>query len=227
MNKFCPSLKRLIECKMHMTGPFKETAKVTKELEPWYSSSKNTSRAYTLLHDTYLFHSSRISRMTSEDVWKSQPEFQKYPLNNIKKYNRNMKKLVSKKVKLAATEDAIYLEDMQHHPQKQITCRGTPFWSEHANEKMLDKDLKDGIGQNMKPKELRMSRREYQYFPYNYFCKRVHKVRYKQLAAPNWQVKRNKNGRDIHRLETNEMRKKWADGEDFEEMIGMFKQGSV
>ncbi len=28
-------------------------------------------------------------------------------------------------------------------------------------------------------------------------------------------------------LETNEMRKKWADGEDFEEMIGMFKQGSV
>jgi hypothetical protein len=28
-------------------------------------------------------------------------------------------------------------------------------------------------------------------------------------------------------LETNEMRKKWADGEDFEEMIGMFKRGSI
>jgi hypothetical protein len=92
---------------------------------------------------------------------------------------------------------------------------------------MLDKDLKDGIGQNMKPKELWMSRREYQYFPYNYFCKRVHKVRYKQLAAPYWQVERNKNGRALHRLETDEMRKKWADGEDFEEMISMFKQGSI
>jgi hypothetical protein len=92
---------------------------------------------------------------------------------------------------------------------------------------MLDNDLKDGIGQNMKPKELWMSRREYQYFPYNYFRKRVHKVRYKQLAAPYWQVKRNKNRRALHRLETNEMRKKWADGEDFEEMIGMFKQGSI
>jgi hypothetical protein len=45
MNKFFPNLKRLIECKMHMTGPFKETAKATKELEPWYSSSKHTSRA--------------------------------------------------------------------------------------------------------------------------------------------------------------------------------------
>ena len=165
--------------------------------------------------------------MTAEDIWKSQPEFQKYPLINFKKYNRNMKILVSKKVKLAATEDAIYLEDMQRHPQKQITCRGTPFWSEHAAKKMLDKDLKDGIGQNMKPKELWMSRREYQYFPYNYFCKRVHKVRYKQLAAPYWQVERNKNGRALHRLETDEMRKKWADGEDFEEMISMFKQGSI
>jgi hypothetical protein len=88
MNKFHPNLKRLIECKMHMTGPFKETAKVTNELEPWYSSSKNTSRAYTLLHNTYLFHSSRISRMTAEDIWKSQPEFQKCPLNDFKKYNR-------------------------------------------------------------------------------------------------------------------------------------------
>ncbi len=56
--------------------------------------------------------------MTAEDIWKSQPEFQKYPLNGFKKYNRNMKILVFKKVKLAATEDAIYLEDMQCHPQK-------------------------------------------------------------------------------------------------------------
>jgi hypothetical protein len=74
-------------------------------------------------------------------------------------------------------------------------------------QKRCNKDFEDGIGRNTKPKELWMSRREYQYFPYNYFCKCVHTVRYKQLAAPYWQVKRNKNGRDIHRLETNEMRK--------------------
>jgi hypothetical protein len=54
--------------KMHMMGPFKEMAKASKELEPWYSSSKNTIHAYTLLHDTYLLHSSRISRMTVEDI---------------------------------------------------------------------------------------------------------------------------------------------------------------
>jgi hypothetical protein len=65
-----------------------------------------------------------------------------------------MKIFVSKKVKLSAIEDAINLEDMQHHPQKQINCRGAPFWSEHAAKKIIDKDLKDVIGQNMKPKEL-------------------------------------------------------------------------
>ena len=105
MNKFCPNLKRLIESKMHMKGPFKETTttKASKELEPWYSSVKNTSRAYTLLHDKYLFHPSRIVRMSAEDIWKSQPEFQKYPLNDFKRYNKSMKILVSKKVKLATT----------------------------------------------------------------------------------------------------------------------------
>ena len=113
MNKFCSNLKRLIESKMHMKGPFKA----------WYSSVKNTSHAYTLLHDTYLFHPSRISRMSAEDIWMSQPEFQKHPLNDFKRYNKRMKILVSKKVKLASTEDAIYLEDMQYHPQKRITCR--------------------------------------------------------------------------------------------------------
>jgi hypothetical protein len=46
-----------------------------------------------------------------------------------------------------------------------------------------------------------------QYFPYNYFCKRAHEVRCKQLATLYWQVKRNKNGRALHRLETNEKKK--------------------
>ena len=101
MNNFCQNLKRLIEStQMHMKGPFKEktTTKASKELEPWYSSIKNTSRAYTLLHDKYLFHPSRISRMSAEDIWKSQPEFQKYPLNDFKRYNKSMKILVSNKV---------------------------------------------------------------------------------------------------------------------------------
>jgi hypothetical protein len=73
-----------------------------------------------------------------KDILAFQPEFQKYPLNDFKRYNsnRNMKILVSKKVKLAAIENAIDLEDMQRHPHKKITCRGTPLWSKYAAKKM-------------------------------------------------------------------------------------------
>jgi hypothetical protein len=57
-----------------------------------------------------------------------------------------MKNLVNAKEMGAAAEDAIFLEDTQHHPLKQITFRGTPFWSNHAAKKMLIKDVEDGIG---------------------------------------------------------------------------------
>ena len=78
--------------------------------------------------------------------------------------------------------------------QKQITCRGTPFWSNHAAKKMLIKDVEDGIGQTMMPRQLWESRVKDQAFPYDYFRKCVYEVRQKGLAGLYWQVKRNKNG---------------------------------
>ena len=107
-------------------------------------------------------------------------------------------------------ENEIYLEDMQNHQKKLVTCRGTPFWNTHAAKTLLTEDVKAGIDRRMKPKILWESRVEYQAFPYDHFRKRVYEIRSKQLAAPYWQVTRNKNGRELHRLETNEMRKVWA-----------------
>jgi hypothetical protein len=80
----------------------------------------------------------------------------------------NAKEMRAKEI-CAAAEAAIFLEDTQHHPQKQITCRGTPFWSNHAAKKMLIKDVEDGIGRTMMPRQLWESMVEYQAFPYDYF----------------------------------------------------------
>ncbi len=124
MSIFFPNFKQLIESKKNMTGPFKEIA---KKSEPGCTSIKKTSLGYTLLHDKYLKQSSIINLITAEELWKSQPQFQKFKLNNFKKYNKNMKKMVSNKVTHVATEEAIYQEDMQQHLQKHKTCRGTPF----------------------------------------------------------------------------------------------------
>ena len=87
-----------------------------------------------------------------------------------------MKILVSNKVVRAATEEVIFQEDMRNHQQKQITCRGTLFWGEHAAKKLLIKDVDNGIGQTMKTQELWKSRKEYQAFPYEFFRKRVYEV---------------------------------------------------
>jgi hypothetical protein len=136
MKNFCPNLKRLIKNKMMKTGPFMVPAN-KESLSPWYASSKKTSLAYTLLHYMYRFNSTKINRMTAEDIWKLHPQFQQYLLKDFKRYNKNMKHLVTANEMRAAAEDAIFLENMQHHPQKQITCRGTPFWSKHAAKNML------------------------------------------------------------------------------------------
>ena len=197
MTKFRQNFKRLIESKKNMTGPFKETAKKKKnEIEPWYTSSKKTYLGYTLLHDMYLNQPNIINHMTAKEIWTSQPEFQKYPLDDFKRYNKNMKILASNKIVRAATEEAIFQEDMRNYQHKQITCRGTLFWGKNAAKKMLIKDVENGIGRAMKTKELWESRKEYQAFPYEFFRKRVYEVRQKALAAPYWQVKRNKNGRE-------------------------------
>jgi hypothetical protein len=75
----------------------------------------------------YLEQSNVIYPMTAEELWMSQPELQKYPLEDLKRYNKNIRILVSNKVMCVATEEAFYQEDMQDHPQKHTTCRGTPF----------------------------------------------------------------------------------------------------
>ena len=112
---------------------------------------------------------------------------------------------------------------MRHHPQKQITCRGNPCWGKHEAKKMLIKDVEDSIGRTMKTQQLWGLREEYQAFPYDFFCRCVYEFRQKALAAPYWQAKRNKNRRELHHLQTNEMKEKWAMNVEIEKMTDMFK----
>ena len=59
---------------------------------------------------------------------------------------------------------------------------------------------------------------------YDFFRKRVYEVRNKELAGPYWQTKRNKNGRELHCLETDKMRKEWAYTNEVEAMIDIFRK---
>ena len=68
---------------------------------------------------------------------------------------------------------------------------------------MLGKAIK------MKPQQLWKLREEYQAFPLHIFRKHIYQERTKQLAAPYWQHKRNKNAQKQYE-EKEEMLKEWS-----------------
>jgi hypothetical protein len=70
------------------------------------------------------------------------------------------------------------------------------------------KDEESGTAKTMKPKTLWESREEYQDFPLRVFRKHIYQERTKQLSAPFWQHKRNKNA--MKKIgEAHELREQW------------------
>ena len=224
MKKFRPNVKRLIESCVKKTGPFKEeSVNDTNKVEPWYTSSTNTSLGYILLRDLYRFEATRMNNMSAAQIWAAHPQFQLYPLDDFKKYNTNMKKLVSRKLQIVAVEEDFFKEDMKNEPEKQSTCRNTPFWNKHAAKQLLSKDIWDGLGEGLKPKQLREKRPEYQEFPPEFFRKRIYEIKGKQRAGPYWQAKRNKNALKSHQIEAKRLREEWAEDDEILELMGSLR----
>ena len=67
-----------------------------------------------------------------------------------------------------------------------------------------------GKVEKLKPLQIWNSRPEYQEFPLYVFGKHVYQERTKQLAAPYWQFKRNKNAKQKYE-ETEKLMKEWSD----------------
>ena len=131
--------------------------------------------------------------MTAEQIWNSHPEFQKYNLEKFRTYNTNMKALTNKRKQRINKEEASFHRDMLKIPKKTPTTRGLPFWNTHPAAELLKNDEMNGVAKTMKPAQLWKSRAEYQNFPLCVFRKHIYQERTKQLAAPYWQHKRNKN----------------------------------
>jgi hypothetical protein len=72
------------------------------------------------------------------------------------------------------------------------TSRGKMFWSSHAAKHQLVADMKCGKASEMRPKDLYKSHNAYQDFSLEDFRKHIYQEKYKQLAGPYWQKKRNK-----------------------------------
>ena len=198
-------------------GPFVDEEEI---VGPWYTSARNVSTGYALL---FLLHmDTRMSRiinaMTDEELWESHRQFQLYDFGKFKGYNKNMMKLTSKRKGRISEEQASFNHDMLKLQQKTITAREYPFWNKHPASELLREDELNCTEKQMKPEKLWRSRLEYQDFPLPVFRKHIYQERMKQLAAPYWQHKRNKNAKKkLEEAQT--MMKDWQHNQ-FEKGIG-------
>ncbi|KAL7525981.1 hypothetical protein ACHAXR_006714 [Thalassiosira sp. AJA248-18] len=207
-SNFRENMKRLLKHHLNETGPFK-----VEEVEPWYTSANNVSRAYSLLFMLYMDPTkySIISGMTTDQIYASHPQFQLYGPDKFKTYNDNMKNLTSKRKKQMRAEEASFKRDMLKLPKINKTSRGYPFWHTHQASELMKNHITDemlGKVEKTKPQQLWKSRAEYQAFPLSIFRKHIYQERSKQLAAPYWQHKRNKNAQKKYE-EADEILKEW------------------
>ncbi|KAL7537423.1 hypothetical protein ACHAXR_007812 [Thalassiosira sp. AJA248-18] len=220
MSNFRNNVKLLLVHLLKKTGPFEG-----KQNEPWYTSAKNVSTAYSLLFALYMDpkHSRKIRGMSAEQIWESHPQFQLYELEKFKGYNERIQTLTTKRKSMIAEEEASFERDMLRVPKRGTTSKGVPFWHTHAAAVLLEQHITEemaGTKSKARPHQLWRSRAEYQEFPLPIFRKHMYQERMKQIAAPYWQYKRNKNAREKYD-QKEKMLKEWNEAQINREVEGL------
>ncbi|KAL7530545.1 hypothetical protein ACHAXR_003551 [Thalassiosira sp. AJA248-18] len=118
-----------------------------EKVEPW-----KKSKAKALLSKLIADENSRAHQMTAEEIYKSHPWFQLYPLKNFKTNIKTLQKATSELKKIVREDEREIWSELVAFPRPELTCRGYPFWHIHPARKLLEKDVTDGKADQMKPK---------------------------------------------------------------------------
>ena len=170
-------MKRLLLHFLAKTGPFK-----SEGVEPWYTSTANVSKAYSLLFMLYMNYEKcrEIETMTVKELWESDPLFKQYPFDSFQTYDKNMKALTEKRKAQLHVEEQCFRRDMQKLPKRSETSRGMLFWNTHPASKLLRKHIEmemTGRIEKMKPQEIWATEEDYQVFDLNVLRKHIYQER--------------------------------------------------
>ena len=193
------SISNLIRDFQSGKGRFDPSKKKNKKPE-W----KN-SKARDLLYKLRLHRFRGTSAMSSEDIYDSHSIFSQYDLNDFKKWDRDMIRLTQKHKQVIDEAIELYHQHRLIHPQVTISCRGKPIWNNHDAKLQLIGDTRSGKAKSMKPKQLHQSSDVYKDFSLDDFRKHIYQEKYRQLAGPYWQQKRNKAAEKKHYADVDEM----------------------
>ena len=171
-------------------------SKSTKDTKPFWTSRKESSDAYGLLYRIRL--QIPVRRLTTEEVYSKHKIFQQYDMKDFKVYDKRMIKLTSKHSKQIKEDIRLWELQRAVTAKKTKTSRNKLFWDSHPAKQQLTEDTKSGKAASMKPKEIYQSQSVYQEFSLDDFRKHIYQEKYKQIAGPYWQMKRNKTALKQH-----------------------------
>ena len=165
--------------------------------------------------------------MSAEEMYKHHKIFQQYGLKDFKKYDKKMVQLTDKHRKQSNDEVKAFERQCLLFPRKSVTSKGKQFWGDHPAKKRLTEDTLSGKAKTLKPKELWKCHADYQAFSLEDFRKHIYQEKYKQLAGPYWQKKRNKIGQKEHEKIVRKLYQEWHDtkfDEDLDEITRKFAE---
>ena len=196
-------------------------AKKTKEAAPWQSSLAKAF-LYKLLKDP----EAPLEGMTVTEIYKLHPVFKQYKLENFQANFKSLKEKVESDRRSAMIETEAFENDMKVYKRKKLTIGGYPFWHLHPAKALLEKDVEDGTAYLIAPKDLRLSREEFQEFPSSVFRNHIHQEKRKQREGAFWAHKRNKKGLKRHEEEVKAMKIEWEQepDEDIRSLTKMMDQ---
>lgn len=96
------------------------------------------------------------------------------------------------KLKNKADVDSAGIEhDRRLHPiNSNPPGSSYPRWDGSAAQRLLKEDIEEGEHKQLQPRELRMTREEYQVFPLHVFRKHIHQEVRSRTETPYWLVKK-------------------------------------
>ena len=186
-----------------------KTKETTKKLARW-----QCSKAKAILVELHLDDNSPVHNKSAEELYALHKEFQLYPFRRFAENLKSLRAAIKKEKAITASDERDFSHDQIYCPRKEKTSRGVHFWDTHPANLLLQSDLRDmngGTGRILLPSELRMTRKEYQYFSVKTFCGHVHQEKRKMREKPYWIPKRNKDGMKRHEEEVNRAKTELSD----------------
>jgi hypothetical protein len=155
--------------------------KKSKPATPW-------EIAKPLLEKDYL-EGRATADMQPREVIKLRDEYKKVKVENFRSNWKAMKERIQAH-KTRATEDA---HDFLHDMQLYTLARDLPsYWDGSAAQRLSIDDVDAGLHKAVMPKQLRLSRSEYQNFDLQVFRKHIYQETRSRIETPYWIYKKKK-----------------------------------